>query len=370
MADMSHRIASPQFAEYVGEHGGGSMNFHTGRMVSGPGFMVAQHGAETRTPEAPTSGDIQEFADRHYPSVINAPNAHLGVWGNVMDVSAKVSIGADARRAGRQHLQEAAYALGSESSPSGTPTRISATETTDSLNRPYGTDVLLNMGRAPKAEREAPRVVGVDGPRKRTTTQVPKRPDEDTPIYRDMADPSVQADPAWARSSNANDFNLNEVDNDAWSMTNRENPRIAHPNEDRSRRTTLGDVMRTIHQGRTQEARGKGLVAHETKGWHPKDAGASKIKPTEPEDERSPEPVRYTDDLERERFTTGEESPEAFRARNEEAGYAEAREYQRRASTGDAIHGATPEIRRAARNPKRSRDRLVPESRPKPPAGS
>lgn len=370
MADMSHRIASPQFAEYVSEHGGGSMNFHTGRMVSGPGFMVAQHGAETRTSEAPTSGDIQEFADRHYPSVINAPNAHLGVWGNVMDVSAKVSIGADARRAGRQHLQEAAYALGSESSSSGTPTRISATETTDSLNRPYGTDVLLNMGRVPKAEREAPRVVGVDGPRKRTTTQVPKRPDEDTPIYRDMADPSVQADPAWARSSNANDFNLNEVDNDAWSMTNRENPRIAHPNETRSRRTTLGDVVRKINEGRTQEARGKGLVAHPTKGWHPKDAGPSKITPTEKEDERSPDPVKYTDDLERERFTTGEESPEAFRARNVAAGRAEARAYLRRASTGDALRGATPGIRRAARDPEGARDRLVPESRPKPPDGS
>lgn len=365
---MSHRIAGPQFAAYVAEHGGGSMNFHTGRMVSGPGFMVAQHGAETRTEDTPSAGDIQEFADRHYPSVVNAPNAHLGVWGNVLDVSAKQSVGSDARRAGREHLQEAAYALGTES---GKPTRISSTETTDSLNRPYGTDVLLNMLRTPKAEREAPRVVGVGGPRMRTTTQVPKRPDEDTPIYRDMADPSVQADPAWARSANANDFNLNEVDNDAWSMTNRENPRIAHPNEDRSRRTTLGDVLRTVNRGRTQEARGKGLAVHEKRGWHPQDAGPSKIKATEEQDARSPEPVKYTEGLEGERFTTGEESPEAFRARNEEAGRAEAREYLRRASTGDAIHGATPEIRRAARNPEKSRDRLVPESRPPAPrAGS
>jgi hypothetical protein len=146
------------------------------------------------------------------------------------------------------------------------------------------------------AEREAPRVVGVDGPRKRTTTQVPKRPDDETPIYRDMADRSVQADPAWARSSNPNEFNLNEVENDAWSMTNRSNRRQGRP-DGSAKRTDLGDVLRTINRGRVKEARGEGLTVHPTKGWHPKTAGPSKVRSSQ--FERTP--VEYGPALEAER---------------------------------------------------------------------
>ncbi len=307
--DNGLHIASQQFSDYVAEHGGASMNMATGQMAQGPGFMVAHHGAETKTPgSTPTPGDIQDFADKHYPSVQGNREAHLGAWGNVLDVSEKASIGSEARRLGRVHLQEATYALGSASSPSGTPTRVSSTETTDTLNRPYGADVLLSLGRTPKAEREAPRVVGEDGPRKRTTTQVPKRPDEDTPIYRDMADPSVQADSAWARSKNANDFNLNEVDNDAWSMTNRQNRRVAQP-DGTSKRTGLGNVLRTINRGRTNEARGAGLTVNPSKGWHPVTAGPSKVRSSQ--FERTP--VAHSAGLESERATPrGDENAEYF----------------------------------------------------------
>ena len=292
---MGHRIVSQQLADYAAQEGGASVNMHTGQHAAGPGFMVADHGSERRSSgDTPTGSEIQDYADEAWPQVSSDREAHLGVWGNVMDVSRKVGIGAEARKRGREHLQEAAYALGSESSPAKKPTRISATENTDTLNRPYGTEVLLNMGRTPKAEREAPRVVGVES---RRSNVVPKRPDEETPIYRDMADPSVQADPAWARSSNPNDFNLNEVENDAWSMTNRQNPRVSHPGEDGRRRTNLGDVMRTINQGRTREARGEGLVVNAVKGWHPRTAGPSKVKPSE--FERTP--VEYGPALEAER---------------------------------------------------------------------
>lgn len=293
---MGHRIVSQQLAAYVAEQGGASVSMHTGKHAEGPGFMVADHGSETRSSsETPTAGEIQNFADQQWPNVSGDHRAHLGVWGNVMDVSRKVSVGSEARTRGREHLQESAYALGSESSPKGTPTRISATENTDTLHRPYGAEVLLNMGRTPKAEREAPRVVGVES--RRRSNVVPKRPDEETPIFRDMADPSVQADPAWARSSNPNDFNLNEVENDAWTMTAVHAPQTIPHTNDGMRRTNLGDVLRTINAGRTREARGEGLVAHPTKGWHPRNAGPSKVKRSE--EQRSA--VKYGPELEAER---------------------------------------------------------------------
>jgi hypothetical protein len=302
MGDMTHRIVGTQFADYVADNGGGSFKFATGEPAQGPGFMVGRAGSEkTLRTAAPSGSDIQEYADAVHPSVASSREAHLGAWvvqgeRTVLDVSDKHAVGSDARRAGREHLQEAAYALGSESSSSKTPTRVSEHHTTDSLNRPWGADVLLNLGRTPKAEREASPVVGVDGPRKRTTTQVPKRPDDETPIYRDMADRSVQADPAWARSKNANDFNLNEVDNDAWSMTNRQNRRTVSE-DGSSRRTNLGDVLRTINTGRTKEARGEGLTVHPTKGWHPKNAGPSRVRSSQ--FERTP--VEYGPALEAER---------------------------------------------------------------------
>lgn len=299
---MAHQIVGAQFADYVAENGGGSFNFATGKPAEGPGFMVGRTGTEkTLRTASPSAEHIQDYVDEQYPHVAGNRDAHLGAWvvqgqRTALDVSDKHSVGSEARRAGREHLQEAAYALGSGSSPSGTPTRISSNETTDTLHRPWGADVLLNLGRSPKAEREAARVVGVEGPRKRTTSTVPKRPDEDTPIYRDMADRRVQANEAWARSKNPNDFNLNEVDNDAWSMTNRQNKRTVEEDGSR-RRTNLGDVLRTINEGRTREARGEGLVAHPTKGWHRKNAGPSKVKPSQ--FERTP--VEYNEALEAER---------------------------------------------------------------------
>lgn len=322
---MTHRIVGAQFADYVAEHGGGSVKFATGKPAEGPGFMVARAGSEKVLPTPTPSGEeIQDYADTQAPSVAGQREAHLGAWvtkndKTVLDVSDQESIGSGARRAGRQHLQEAAYALGSESGSR--PTRISQTEgieDTDSLNRPYGTDVLLNMERTPKAEREAPPVVGVGGPRKRTVTTVPKRPDGDTPMYRDMADARVQANPMWARSTNRNDFNLNEVENDSWSMTNRQNPRKREGVEqgvnkqhgaDSPRRTDLGDVLRTINENRTREARGEGLVVNPTKGWHPKTAGPSRVRSSQFDQV----PAEYNEGLESERMAPrGDENADYF----------------------------------------------------------
>lgn len=270
-------VSASQLAGRVQEDGGASVYFRSGKDVEGPGFMVSDYGSEKRAKgSSPTADEISSYVDEHYETASRDPQAAFGAWGNTMDVSRRVTGGArEARVRSRQNLQEAAYAL------PGTP--LGRGNTPESLGREYGADVLMNLGRTPKAEREAAPVVGVDGPRKRTTTQVPKRPDSETPIYRDMADPSVQADATWARSSSPNEVNYNEVDNDAWSMTNRNNPRSARPSNnytvgrDDRRRENLGDVLRTINRGRTNEVRGKGLTADPKKGWHPKDAGPSKV---------------------------------------------------------------------------------------------
>lgn len=271
-------VSASQLADHIKENDGVSMYFRSGRHVEGPGFMVSDYGTEKKAAgKYPTAGEITDFIDEHHDAASKDPQAAFGAWDGTMDVSRRVTGGArEARVRSRENMQEAAYAL------PGTP--LGQGRTPESLGREWGADVLMNMGRTPKAEREAPRVVGVDGPRKRTTTQVPKRPDVETPIYRDMADPSVQADKDWARSDNPNEFNYNEVDNDAWSMTNRNNRRQARETsnfnvarEDK-RRDNLGDVLRVINRGRTNEVRGKGLVADPQKGWHPKDAGASKVK--------------------------------------------------------------------------------------------
>jgi hypothetical protein len=299
-------LSASQIAEHVKQKGGASVYFRSGKHVEGPGFMVSDYGAEkTSAGATPSPNEISDYVDTHYDSASKDPQAAAGFWGNTMDVSRRVSIGAEARRRGRENLQEATYALPG--------TQLGSGRTPESVNREDGADVLLNMGRVPKAEREAPRVVGVEGPRKRTTTSVPKRPDAETPIFRDMADPSVQADNAWARSSNQNEFNLNEVDNDAWSMTNRNNVRrtreksnYAPAREDR-RRDNLGDVFRTINRGRTMEARGKGLTVDPNKGWHPKDAGPSKVG-------RSEAASAFVDPaaLQSERATTARQTPSEF----------------------------------------------------------
>lgn len=299
-------LSAAQLADHVKQEGGASVYFRSGRHVKGPGFMVADYGAEeTSAGQTPNAEEISGYIDKHYDHASKDPEAAAGFWGNTMDVSRRVSTGAEARRRGRENLQEAAYALPT--------TTLGRGQSPESMNREYGVDVLLNMGRTPKAEREAPRVVGVEGPRKRTVTSVPKRPDEETPIYRDMADPSVQADNAWARSSNPNEFNLNEVDNDAWSMTNRNNVRrtrdksnYAPAREDR-RRDNLGDVFRTINRGRVMESRGKGMTVDPTKGWHPKDAGPSKVA-------RSSESQGYVDPMsvQSERATASRQTPSDY----------------------------------------------------------
>jgi hypothetical protein len=267
-------LSAAQLAQHIEENDGASVYFRSGKHVEGPGLMVSDYGAETKAAgKNPTAGEISDFIGEHYDRASKDPEAAFGAWDGNLDVSRRVSTGAEARRRGRQNLQEAAFALPT--------TQLGSGRTPESVNREYGADVLLNMGRVPKAEREAPRVFGQSQGRGSST--VPKRPDDETPIYRDMADPSVQANSAWARSSNPNEFNLNEVDNDAWSMTNRNNVRRTReksnyaPERKDRRRDNLGDVFRTINRGRTMEARGKGLTVDPNKGWHPKDAGPSKV---------------------------------------------------------------------------------------------
>lgn len=298
-------LSASQLAQHVADSGGASVYFRSGKHVKGPGFMVSDYGAEKPSKgPSPSADEISDYIGEHYDRASKDPEAAAGFWGDTMDVSRRVSIGAEARRRGRENLQEAAYALSS--------TSLGGGQTPESLNREYGADVLLNMGRTPKAEREAPRVFS-EKPQGRGSSTVPKRPDEETPIYRDISEQSVQANNTWARSSNPNDFNLNEIDNDAWSLSNRHNQRRTReksnyaPERKERRRDNLGDVFRTINRGRTMEARGKGLTVHPTKGWHPKDAGPSKVS-------RDTESYGYADysSLESERSTQDRAFPYNF----------------------------------------------------------
>lgn len=274
-------LSAAQLAQHVKDQGGASVYFKSGKHVEGPGFMVSDYGAEETSKGAtPEPEEISAYIDKHVDSASKDPEAAAGFWGNTMDVSRRVTgSGAEARRRARENQQEAIYALPKQVLGGGMKP--------ETLGREYGTDVLTNLGRTPKAEREAPKVVGVDGPRKRTVTQVPKRPDAETPIFRDVADPGLQANASWARSANPSEFNLNEISSDAWSETNRHNTRRAREKSnfnvtrDERKRDDLGDVMRVINKGRVNEIRGKGLVAHPDKGWHPKDAGPSKVRPGE-----------------------------------------------------------------------------------------
>lgn len=200
----------------------------------------------------------------------------------------KAAIGRDARRAAREQGQAGGRVLPG--------TRLNPVDTTQSVNRPEGAEVLLNLGRTPKAETEAARVVGVEGPRLRTTRQVAPQ-EEETPIYLDLADARVQANSHWARSKNPNDLNMYEVENDAWEMTNKQNPLSDVEGKSRRHRTDLGDVLRTISKGRLKDSQGAGLTANPTKGWHPRNAGPSRVKPSQWD---RPD-VKYTPELEAER---------------------------------------------------------------------
>lgn len=292
---MSHRILSPQVADYAAEHGGGSFNFQSGKAVQGPGFMVSDRSTEKKSEgTSPSAEEIQEFADSRPPSVTGDARSALGVWGGVMDVSRRHDLGSEMRRASRANVQEAAYALGSQPQTQpepARPTRINDSMTTDTINRPYGADVLTNLG--PSADSGATRA------------------------FRDIS--SLEADTIRApgerlfgRTGNPNDISLNEVDNDSWSATNHANPRRTReetpfrPGREDRRRDNVGDVFRTINRGRLNAARGVSMTADPTKGWHHdkndrgEKVGPSKIKKSLPDVGERPD-AEYTPDLESER---------------------------------------------------------------------
>lgn len=246
-----HRIVGRDVAQYAADHGGASFHFQTGKPVPSPGFMVARDGSETVSAgDSPTPEEIQNFADKHAPSVANNPKAAHGVWGNIQDVSSRETTGAEMRLESRKNRQEAAYALGSVG---GAPTRINPRMDTDTINRPYGAEVLTNL-----------------------------QPSGDAKGTRAFISMTANESDAWrhprdrnfAPTGNQNDISLNEVENDSWSMTNRTNKRGGSGRGPTKRadglkkRTDLGDVLRTINKGRTQSTRGINMTTHPTKGWH------------------------------------------------------------------------------------------------------
>lgn len=161
--------------------------------------MVAYHGGETELSD--TSPETLEKFQQHPWNeglAATASGPHLGVWGNVADVSRKIADGSETRSFGTAQMQEAAFALpGTEVQP-GVPV--------EHIANPWGGDVLLHS--QPHGEDADPR-------------------------FNPQADPSH--------------FSYNEVQNPEWDKVG------GHLN---GQPVTYGDVLRTLNKARTERLRG------------------------------------------------------------------------------------------------------------------
>lgn len=274
MDDMAHRILSQQLAGHVAEHGGASVYYSTGKHVEGPGFMVAEDGAEkTLKTTTPSPDDIQSFADTHDRS--SDPHAAMGAWVDnsagktVLDSSRRMGTVPEMRVEGKRNKQEAAYAL--------PKTPVGGQGTPERLNRPWGADVLLNLGSSQSKggepfldlhANEAETIVDSMGGKHARPNIYWGRATSEIPTSARVGDEGARND----RVPDPRHISLNEVDNDSWSMTNRHNLRGASglgPGRTDSRsRIQLGDTLRLINHGRTLAARGIGVTVHPEKGFH------------------------------------------------------------------------------------------------------
>ena len=344
-----HRIVGRDVAEYAAEHGGASFHFQTGKPVAAPGFMVSRDGSEERTASggSPTPEEVQDYADKHAASVANDPEAAHGVWEGTQDVSRRERTGQEMRLEARKNLQEAAYALGSDAGP---PTRINPRMTTDSLRR-------MNNGDRMTGQPDMGPLLPATGPllpreREGALVLTNLRESGDAKGTRKFISMTKNESDSWrhpnntlfAPTGNLNDISLNEVENDAYSMTNRNNKRGGSgrgptPRADGlKKRIDLGDVLRTINYGRTQSIRGISMTAHPEKGWHEDtNAQGETVKPRKKrknDDDGERSVVEYSPALEAERGGTSGYRPsyQATPAQWAEWSYLNAADLHRRLS--------------------------------------
>jgi hypothetical protein len=229
---MSHEaLSSEQMANVVNTQGGGSFNVRTGAQAKGPGFMVGQQGSEERLSAPVTSGQIDVYRAMNAHKARH-PESYLGFWQTdprtvVGDVSRRVSTGMEARNMGAEHRQEAAFALPGTVVNAGGK---SGTKIEDVANS-WGGDVLLNTNRISEA---------------------------------------TEADPRYARTADANSFNLNEVQNPEWSTVGGQTGQRKQRGGSRTpggkplknpRPVSYEDVLRTINRGRTNVLRNQDVIS-------------------------------------------------------------------------------------------------------------
>jgi len=190
-----------QMSQQVAEEGGGSFDWHTGKPVEGPGFMVSHYGAETEVPEATPEALKGFYEDPTNASLAEkAANPTLGAWGSgpsVLDVSQKIESPQAARATGVREKQEALFALrGTEVMPG-----LKA----EDVANPWGAEVLLH-----------------------------------SQLHGPDADPKFRP--------NRRLFTANEVENPEWEKTQ---------GELNGEPVKYGDILRALNKARTERLRGQ-----------------------------------------------------------------------------------------------------------------
>lgn len=199
--------------DVLGDSGGASLDWKTGEPASGPGYMVGLPGTELNIPTAQfTQADVKNYHATRNAQANSASQrydqpAYHGGWNNAgvvsQDVSLKVTDPNKAVSIGHAGIQEAIFGLGGTHPEQGD----------------WGNNVLINM----RSDNPAARLTGVPHP-------------------------DVSGLPEGADSGSYSTLGVNEVQTDDW--------KAAYPGTSlNGNPISIGDVLRTINQGRVAKAR-------------------------------------------------------------------------------------------------------------------
>lgn len=165
-------LSFAQMADHVAEAGGGSFDWKTHQIAEGPGFMAAFGGKERVVKEV-TAEALKDYSDKFDEVGSNTPGAHLGAWGNTLDISRKIDEGSEARDFSTVEGQEAAFAL------PGTKIR-GEQEAGKEFGSEYGANVLMNIDH-PKGEDVDPNWNKQENPNEFSNWEA-ENPDWDKPF--------------------------------------------------------------------------------------------------------------------------------------------------------------------------------------------
>lgn len=233
------------------DEGGSSTYLDSRKTVTGRGFMVGQASDELKAgqqdPEYPLPASPQEvsnFHAEHAARHMGDPNAAQGGWkisdeSYVMDVSRRIKDPDEARTAGNEQLQQAAFALPN------TAVRLPR----GARAGKDGSDVLLSMGAF------------------KTPMELPKEPSESdlqtsaaTPVPKVLHQFGVNdSDSRWNPTlSGTRGFTRYEAQNRSWKVvggTVGGHHADGTPTEEAPQRHTMGELLRGINERRTEKAR-------------------------------------------------------------------------------------------------------------------